>query len=194
MIETIKDFMFGDYKFYLSFAIFGTLLLFIQLCLSVFFGGGDADVGGDADADFSVDHLDSGFGEFRLFSIRSILAFLSFFGWGGVIAFDNGVKGFPAFFIALACGSVMMFLTALVLYFVMRMQHSGNITDKEYIGCPGTVYLRIPEGRREIGKVTVTVAGTTREVIAVADEELPRGTSVRIVEKVDGRRFLVEKI
>jgi membrane protein implicated in regulation of membrane protease activity len=179
------------------FALFGTAILFVQMCLSFFMGGGHADVDmgdGDADASFSDHHMDSGAGDFRLFSIRSIVAFLAFFGWGGVIAYDHGVKGIAAFVIALSCGSLMMFVTALILYFVMRMQHSGNITDEEYLGCSGTVYLRIPSGRREIGKVTVTVAGTTREIVAVSDDELPRGTSVRVVEKIDGRRFLVEKI
>ena len=193
MIETIQDFLFGDYKFYLVFAIFGTIILFIQLCVTFFFGGVDADTDFDSDASFS-EHMDTGIGDFRLFSVRSVVAFLAFFGWGGVISYEHGVKGVAAFLIALGSGSLMMFITALALYLVMKMQHSGNITDQEYIGCTGTVYLRIPAGRREIGKVTVTVAGTTCEIVAVADEELPRGTSVRVVEKVDGRRFLVEKI
>ena len=195
MLDTIRDFLMGDYKFYLVFAIFGTAIAFIQLCLSFFFGGGDVDVdvGGDGDMSFS-EHMDAGAGDFRLFSIRSMVAFLAFFGWGGVIAYEHGLKGLPAFLIALAAGGVMMLLTALALYGIMKMQHSGNITEDEYVGCPGTVYLRIPAGRRDIGKVTVNVKGNSREIIAVADEELPRGTSVRVVERIDGRRFLVEKI
>jgi hypothetical protein len=191
-IDTIKDFLFGDYKFYLVFAIFGSLIAFIQLCISFFFGGGDMDVDGDGEVSFG-EHMDSGVGDFKLFSIRSIVSFFAFFGWGGVIAYEHGVKGVTAFFIAVAFGSFMMFVTALILYFVMKMQHSGNVTANEYIGCEGTVYLRIPGGRSEIGKVTASVKGTTQEITAVADEELARGVAVRIVEKVGNRRFLVEK-
>ncbi len=199
MLDTIRQFLMGDYKFYLVFAIFGTAIAFIQLCLSFFFGGGDMDVGLDADVDSGGDmsfgdHTDMGAGDFRLFSIRSMVAFLAFFGWGGVIAYEHGAKGLPAFLVALAAGGVMMLLTALALYGIMKLQHSGNITEGEYVGCLGTVYLRIPAGRRDIGKVTVNVKGNSREIVAVADEELPRGTSVRVVERIDGRRFLVEKI
>lgn len=192
-IDTIKDFLFGDYKFYLVFAIFGSLIAFIQLCLSFFFGGGDMDVDGDGDVSFG-EHMDTGVGDFKFFSIRSIVSFIAFFGWGGVIAYEHGIKGLGAFFIALAAGFFTMFVTALIFYFVMKMQHSGNITEKDYIGSQGTVYLRIPGGRSEIGKVTVTVKGTNQEVTAVADEELARGVAVRIVEKVGARRFLVEKV
>lgn len=192
-IESMKDFLFGDYKFYLVFAIFGSLIAFIQLCISFFFGGGDVDVDGDGDVSFG-EHMDSGIGDFRLLSIRSIVSFFAFFGWGGVIAYDHGVKGLAAFFIAVASGLFMMFLTAFLLYLVLKMQHSGNITANEYIGCEGSVYLKIPAGRTEIGKVTAAVKGTSQEITAVADEEIPRGTAVRIVERVGNRRFLVEKV
>ena len=192
-LDSVKEFLFGDYKFYLVFAIFGSLIAFIQLCISFFFGGGDIDVDGDGEVSFG-EHMDSGVGDFKLFSIRSIVSFFAFFGWGGVIAYEHGVKGLAAFFIAVASGLFMMFLTALILYLVMKMQHSGNITENEYIGCEGTVYLRIPAGRTEIGKVTATVKGTTQEITAVADDEIVRGVAVRIVERVGNRRFLVEKV
>ncbi|NOY74464.1 MAG: hypothetical protein GXP32_01565 [Kiritimatiellaeota bacterium] len=192
-IESVREFLFGDYKFYLVFAIFGSLIAFIQLCISFFFGGGDMDVNGDGEVSFG-EHMDTGIGDFKLFSVRSLVSFFAFFGWGGVIAYDHGVKGLAAFFIAMASGSFMMFLTAIIFYLVMKMQHSGNITGDEYIGCAGTVYLRIPGGRAEIGKVTATVKGTSQEIVAVADEDIDRGVAVRIVEKVGNRRFLVEKV
>ena len=192
-IESIREFLFGDYKFYLVFAIFGSLIAFVQLCLSFFFGGGDVDVNGDGEISFG-EHMDSGVSDFKLFSIRSIVSFFAFFGWGGVIAYEHGIKGMAAFFIAAASGFLMMLITAAILYMVMKMQHSGNVTDKEYIGCEGTVYLKIPAGRSEIGKVTAIVKGTSQEIVAVADEDIDRGVAVRIVEKVGDRRFLVEKV
>ena len=192
-METLKEIIFGDYKIYLGFALFGSLIAVIQLVLSFFFGGGDFDVDGDGEVALG-EHLDSGFGDFRFISIRSVVAFFAFFGWGGVISYENGLKGLGAFFIALVFGLIMMFITALLLYFMLKMQHSGNIDPGDIIGSLGTVYLRVPAGRTEIGKVTAEVKGTSQEIIAVADEEIPRGCSVKVVEQVDGKRYLVEKV
>lgn len=192
-MEALKEMIFGDFKVYLAFALFGSLVLLIQLGLSVFGLGGDHDVDGDGHVDFG-EHSDTGFGDFRFFSLRSIVAFITFFGWGGVIAWKYNLRGLACLFVALGCGLLMMFLTACMLYLLLKMQHSGNIEPGDIIGSLGTVYLRIPAGRTEIGKVTAEVKGTSQEIIAVADEEIPRGCSVRIIEQVDGRRFLVEKV
>jgi membrane-bound ClpP family serine protease len=192
-METLKELIFGDYKVYFAFAVLGSMIALVQLILSFFFGGGDFDVDGDGDVELG-EHLDSGFGDFRFISFRSLVAFFAFFGWGGVISYENGIKGFGAFFIALVFGLIMMFVTALLLYFMLKMQHSGNIDPDDVIGSLGTVYLRIPGGRADIGKVTAEVKGTSQEIVAVADEEIPRGCSVKIIEQVDGKRYLVEKV
>lgn len=192
-METLKELIFGDFKVYLAFALFGSLVLLIQLALAMLGLGGDHDIDGDGHVEFG-EHSDTGFGDFRLFSLRSIVAFITFFGWGGVIAWNYGLRGISCLLIAIGCGLVMMFLTASLVYFLLKMQHSGNIEPGDIIGSFGTVYLRIPGGRSEIGKVTAEVKGTSQEIIAVADEEIPRGCSVKIIQHIDGRRFLVEKV
>lgn len=192
-MDALKDLILGDYKFYLAFALFGSLILLIQLAMSLFGLDSDSDIDGDGHVEFG-EHADTGFGDFRFFSLRSIFAFITFFGWGGIIAFKYGIKGFPCLFIAFGSGIMMMFDTALLLYFLLKMQHSGNVEPGDIIGSLGTVYLRIPGGRNEIGKVTAEVKGTSQEIIAVADEEIPRGCSVKVVEQVDGRRYLVQKV
>ena len=197
MIDSIKEFLFGDYKLYLGLAVFGTVIFLIQMIVSFFIGASDIDMDADIDADGNLDFAestDSGFGDFKFFSLRSIVAFIMFFGWGGVIAWKYDVRGFACFAIAMATGLVMMFITAVMLYFLLKLQHSGNMKPEDFIGCTGTVYLKIPSGRTKIGKITAIVKGTSQEIIAVADEEIERGSSVKIIEKVDGRRFLVEKI
>jgi len=194
MLDSVKDFLFGDYKIYMFFAVFGSAVAIIQLIITLVFGGfGDVDVDGDGSVEFG-EHTDTGFGDFRLLSIRSLVSFFAFFGWGGVIAYEHDLKGLPAFFIALACGAFMMFLTAGLLYFLLKMQHSGNIHPEEYIGVTGSVYLTVPGGRKEIGKATVNVKGTKQEIVIIADEDIDRGESIRVLKKIDDRRFLVEKI
>lgn len=65
---------------YWGLAIFGTLF-FGLTCLLAFFGVGGLD-SPDFDTDgMTLEHPDTGFLDFKLFSLRSILAFLTVFGW-----------------------------------------------------------------------------------------------------------------
>jgi len=174
---------------YWSLAIFGTVFFLVMIVMT-FVGIGtlhDSDVSPDGTI---ADHADSGYGDFKLISVRSVLAFITFFGWGGVIWGRLGVLGF---LIALFCGSVMMSASAAIIFFILRLQHSGNVASEDFIGKTGSVYLGIPGGRAQPGKATITVAGYTHEIPVVADEPIPTGTPVSVVEKLDDRKFLVKK-
>jgi membrane-bound ClpP family serine protease len=84
---------------------------------------------------------------------------------------------------------------ALSVYFINRRKNTeDDIAPEDIIGKVGTVYLKIPGGRGDTGKVNADVKGTSLEIQAVADKEIPRGAAVRIVEQIDTRRFLVEKV
>lgn len=175
---------------YWGLAILGTIFFGITCLLSLFGLGGIDNP--DFDADGSVlDHADTGYLDFKLFSLRSVLAFLTVFGWGGVIW---GSKGIAGFFLALFCGFITMLITASILYFTMRLQYSGNVRAEDFSGKAGTVYLSIPGGSVEAGKIVVSIGGATHELQAVAEEPLPTGTPIVVVKSLDGKRFLVEKV
>ncbi|MBQ9335940.1 MAG: hypothetical protein IJS14_01425 [Lentisphaeria bacterium] len=175
---------------YWGLAIFGSIFFGIS-CVLAIIGVGGLDDGMDIDADgVSMDHVDHGFLDFNLFSIRSILAFLTVFGWGGVMWGGHGVWGFIG---AFAAGLATMFLTALVIWGLMKLQSSGTISSKRFIGRTGLVYLGIPGGRNEPGKVTVRLNGSTHELKAVADESIPTGSTVTVAEQLSDSLFLVRK-
>ena len=48
----------------------------------------------------------------------------------------------------------------------------------------GEVYLRIPEERKGIGKVQVTIQGSLRELDALTDDEteIPTGSLIQVLE------------
>ncbi len=181
----------GDMKFYWALAIFGSFIFIIQLIMSAFGFGASHDADTGSGVDTAISHADAGLSIFKLFSVQSVVAFITFFGWGGVIWGKNGLSGF---FAALASGIFMMFATSLFLYDLMKLQQSGNINAQDYVGYTGTVYMNIPGGRIQHGKVTVNLRGCSREIIAVADEDIQTGSSVTVVQQIDGRRFLVKKI
>lgn len=145
-----------------------------------------ADISGDG----VPEHIDTGFDDFQFLSLRSILAFITMFGWTGVIWGKNGWIGFIAAFLI---GLLAMFLTALAIWLMYKLQHSGNIAPGDFIGKTGTVYLSIPAKRSGSGKVTVRIAGSTAEISAEAEEELPTGTPVVIESQISESLYLVRK-
>jgi len=183
---------------YWCFGIGGLLFFLIILGMNGLEGVSDAS--GSVDSVDSVDsmdsadmtgHIDTGFADFQFISLKTILAFITVFGWGGVLWGRYGIPGFLASFI---CGVIAMSLTAFAVWALLRLQHSGTIHAADLIGRSGTVYLTIPAKRAGSGRVTVSLEGSTMEISAVSDEEIPTGKPVRVLEHVDGSVYLVGKI
>ncbi len=183
MIHKTGEILAGAESFYLLLAVIGSVFFLYQLITSLF--GVGFDDSGDAGVDSGADGLDG----LKFLSIKGVISFVTFFGWAG---FFWGGSGWPGFLIAVACGALMMFLTALVLFLLLKMQQSGNIDAKDFIGCSGTVYLTIPANRARGGQVTVSLPSCTRRVAAVADEEIKTGSSVKVVEAINNNLFLVK--
>jgi len=175
---------------YWGLAIFGSIFFGIT-CVLAILGVGGLDEGMDIDTDgAALDHVDHGFLDFNLFSLRSILAFLTVFGWGGVMWGHYGLWGFVG---AFAAGVATMFLTALVIWALMKLQSSGTISNRQFLGETGSVYLSIPGGRTSAGKITVRLKGATHELKAVADEAIPTGSTVVVEELLADSLFLVRR-
>lgn len=186
-LSTIGDFLSGAESIYLFIAVAATTILVFQFILSLS-GLHSADAEG---ADFSVDSHDIGdITGLNFFSLKAIVSFIAFFGWGGYFFAHLGWGGLG---IAIVCGFLMMFLTALVISLLLKMQQSGNITPADLVGKRGTIYLSVPAGRASGGMVTVSLPGCTRQIGARADEELKTGTGVVITEDLGDGNVLVTK-
>ena len=174
---------------YWAMALAGTVVFGAFFALTIMGFGSLHDVAAGADGSIP-DHADTGYSDFKLISIRSVLAFMTFFGWGGVLW---GKYGWTGFFGSIALGLAMMFITAGLLFVILKLQHSGNVKSDDFIGHRGTVYVSIPAGRAAAGKVTIAIGGYTSEIVAVSDEALATGATVEVLERLDERRFLVKK-
>lgn len=178
---------------YWFFAIFGSLAFGLSGILHLL-GLTDTssvpdDLDLDLDGDIDIPHTDTGLFDFKLFSVRTILAFFTMFGWGGVIFGDRGWIGFA---IAVCCGLVMMLLTALSISMILKLQQNGTVKNQHFTGSNAIVYLTIPGGRKGKGKVTVVTESGTREFSAVCDTvELPTGTPVLLQQYLGDSLFLV---
>ena len=181
-------------KIYFGIALFSTLVLVVQIFLTTLgFGHGHGLADGHSGVDLTAHHDLSGIGGITYFSISSITAFLTFFGWVGFLFTREGLWAVPTFALAFISGTVALLCVAFLLYFFYSMASSGNVEIKEAVGEIATVYLVIPKGTNSTGAVNVKVGDTIREVKAVSEDghEIKTGTKVMVTGSLDSRTLIV---
>jgi hypothetical protein len=169
-------------------AIGGTLLV-CQFLLSVL-GFGHHDIEHDHDVGHHGDHdhdHDREAWYFSILTFRSLVAAVTFFGLGGMIAFHAGEEGeilFPLVVAALS-GAAALFIVGWIMRFMQRLKAEGTVHIDRAVGTTGTVYLSVPGNNCGAGKVTVKVQNRTVEYLAVTRHEaLATGTPIQVVAVV----------
>jgi hypothetical protein len=158
-------------QIYWGIAIIASILFAIQMIIS--FIGLDADL----DSDVGFDH-DSGF---SIISVRSLIAFFMFFGWGGIGALSSGFRAPQVAMIAFLIGFLAMVAVAYVFAQLLRLQESGTIDINEAIDKEGEVYLTIPGNKGGVGKISISLSGKTMEFDAVTTQDtLVTGIKVKV--------------
>lgn len=179
----------GTQQVFWSIAIFFTTLLLIQFAISFF--GGDLDGDGDGDT-FDGHGMDS---DFAIFSFRSVIAFFTFFGWGGVLVLGEGGSIWLALAVAVAAGFAAMFMVAYMMYWFSKLTQEGNIDMSAALLSTGEVYLTIPAGQAGVGKVHLHIGNTVRELDAVTKgDTLVTGSKIRVLDLAENNIVIVESI
>ncbi len=149
------------------------------------------DAGHIAHDGSSMDYTD--FAAFRLFSLRSILAFFVVFGWVGIAMSKSvAIPALVVLLVSFLAGSLALYLTALMFYGIMKLQYSGNVHLHNAVGHDAEVYIPIPPANQGVGKVNLLLQGRWVECDAVTTghEPLATGSSVRVVG-IQGESILI---
>ncbi|WP_430906011.1 hypothetical protein [Maribacter sp. 2-571] len=166
-------------------------VVFLVLLVGTFLGGDtDGFEGGDVDMDIEAD---TGI-EFQFLSFKNLVGFLTIFGWSGIACLDGGLSKTVTVIVSVFCGLLMMVAMAALFYYLGKLQSSGTLKLKNALNQIGEVYLTIGAQRSNIGKVSITVQGTLRELDALtdADTDLVLGNVVRVKEVTDNGILIVE--
>lgn len=176
-------------KIYWITAIISSVILLI-LILMTFIGGDVEDMSGDIDTDMDGD---SGIG-FQFLSFKNLMGFFTIFGWTGISCLDSGLSKGPTIAISVICGLLMMLAMATLFYYLSKLQSSGTLKLKNALDQIGEVYLTIGANRSNIGKVSINVQGSLRELDALTEEErnLNQGDVVKVKEVTDNGILIVE--
>jgi len=170
---------------YLGAAVLGGALLLIQIVLALL--GGDSDVDGDLDA--AADSGDFG----SHLSFRTAVAFVTFFGIGGMAASRGGYGAPVSLAVALALGSLAFWLVGLAMVQLSRLRSEGTVDIRNAVGAEGRVYLTVPAERAGSGSVTVPIQGRSMQFKAVtAGPELATGQLCKVVGVHAGNTLVIE--
>jgi len=167
--------------FYCS-VVGGAVLVIQTILLLIGLDGGDTDTDfGAPEADVDADGSDA---FFKILSIKTLTAFVTFFGLGGMAAGQAGAQPAIALLVAIGAGSVALYLVASLMSGLAKLQAKGNVEIENAVGTTGTVYLKIPAEHHGAGKVTLEIQGRSLQVKAVTGgPELPTGSAVTVVRK-----------
>ena len=171
-------------------ALIGSTIFVALFALSLL--GADSDV--EMDTDMEVDS-DMGMGV-QFFTFKNTMAFFTIFGWTGIACLDQDMSSGLSTAIAFVAGIAMMFLMAMLFYWISKLAESGTLKIENAVGNIGEVYISIGANRSRIGKISIDVQGSKRELSALTDEEvdLTQGNVIKVTAVVSGEILLVEKL
>jgi hypothetical protein len=88
----------------------------------------------------------------------------------------------------------MMVAMASLFYYLAKLQSSGTLKLSNALNQVGEVYLTIGANRSRIGKVSINVQGTLRELEALTDEaqDLTQSNVVRVKQVTANGILIVE--
>ena len=192
-------------------ALGGTMALLIQFALLLFGLGGETDADApdlDADdfdafdgidvADFDADDFDPSDMHtdncppdcghvqdipdgLRPFTLRGLIAFVTLFGWVGLLLLKIKLPWIIAALGGAGAGLFAMVLLALAFRAMYGLQSDGNIDPQNACGRIATVYLTIPPNRKSGGKVNITIQERFLEISAITDADRAIKTGEQVV-------------
>ena len=195
-MRRLSTFGVGMHLVYVISATVGCALIGIQVVLQLLGMGGDVDThfDGDASADLDGAEGESNF-FFGILSFKSVTAFFAFFGLTGLACDALGIKSeVLSVVLSILSGIAAAFVVMLLMRGLTKLHATGTPDLEQAVGEIAKVYLRIPARDQGKGKITVVVAGQERELDAITNgPEIPTGAQVKVLRKMAGETFEVER-
>ena len=171
-------------------ALIGSTIFLVLFVLNLL--GADSDAEMDTDTEIG---MDDGIG-IQFFTFKNAMAFFTLFGWTGIACLDNGFSAGVSTTIAFMAGIAMMTLMSFLFLWISKLAESGTLRIENAVGNIGEVYLSIGANRSRIGKISIDVQGSKRELSALSDEkkDLKQGEVIRVTAVVSGEILLIERL
>jgi hypothetical protein len=163
------------------FVLYFFLLMIGGIATDVFDGlfGIDVDIGADA--------------SFKALTFQGIMAFLMFFGLGGLYVLKSDGGASLSILAGGIAGGASMYATGKLFELFVTLQQDGTTDLVEAVGSKGQTYLRISEDG--VGQVTVEVNGAQRTYNAKSEDGagIATGDFIEVVDVI-GEVLVVKRI
>ncbi len=187
--------LFEQAPFYFLLASSSTVLFLLKLGLL------SLGLGKDVDATLAeVDGADQLGGKdsvsaFSFLSSQSILAFLMGFGWLALAAkVEWNLTIVWVLPVAGIFGFLMMLMTALIGWWITKLEQVGRSNRWSLVGSQAKVYLTVPARGQGEGQIELVLDGARRIVRAInADAEPIPSFSEVVVVSVEGKRLVIKR-
>lgn len=168
-----------------------TTIIFILQTIMTFIG---SDSGDGLDADFDGD-LDGSEAPFQLFTLRNLINFLLGFSWTGITFYDSIDSLFLLLILSLAVGLGFVALFFFIIKQIVKLAEDNTFKLTDTLQKAGSVYLTIPEAKSGVGKISISINGSQKELDAITlGEKLASGAAIRVVGIEGGNLLIVEKL
>ena len=165
-------------------------IIFLILIIGSFLGFGDEL---DSDITTDLDNIDDISDGLPILSLRNLITFFTFLGWGGISTLRNGGSGLESIIYGTLSGIFMVLFMLGILYLFNRLRSDNTTKLSDSINSKGEVYLTIPKNGK--GKVSITVNGSYLTVDALSQngEQIKRGSRIEVVSTT-GTELIVKQI
>ena len=182
-------------QFFHGIAIVSTAILVMQIAMMLFGLGGETDLDMDGGGDIDMDHGHHGDG-LGILSFRTVVAFLTGFGWIGVMSMQSGLGAYFALIPAAAAGIGLMLLIWWLMKVLSKLTSDGTLNYVNAIGEVGTVYLPIPPNRQAPGQIEVMIQGrlVVAQAFSTAEQRLENQSRVRVIDVMDDNSLVVQPV
>ena len=162
-------------------------LIFVFIIITTFAGIDGADDFDDLETDTGI--------EFQFITFKNLIGFFTIFGWIGIACINAGFSKPLTVIIAFISGLIMMTIMAAMFYYMKKLTDSGTLNYENAINAIGEVYLTIGANRSKMGKVSVSVQGTLRELDAISDSltELKSGALIKVIDVTSNGILIVDE-
>jgi hypothetical protein len=130
---------------------------------------------------------------FKALTFQGIMAFMMFFGLGGLLMLKSDFGNSVAVVFGGVTGFASMYGTGKLFEFFIGLQSDGTVGINQSLGARGTVYLGI--GENDVGQVQINVEGNIRTYPARSSNNtaINTGTLIQVTEVIAGI-LIVERI
>ncbi len=156
------------------------------------FIGSDTTEGINADFDGNLEGADA---PMQLFTLRNLINFLLGFSWTGITFYDAIPNYFVLILLSTLVGIGFVWLFFIIIKQIQKLAEDNTFKLEHALLKSGTVYLSIPAQKQGVGKISISVKGSQKELNAVSlTDRIETGAAIKVVGIESGNLLIVEKI